>query len=110
MNIKTVCLTLAVLTSGGVAVADEWRPTSGYRIVIGDLNLSTPAGVAEFQRRVERVGQDYCRDHLVGTRIVGDRCLAAVRQEAEDQLSPAQRLGLAQAGSGQRTWRRAGER
>lgn len=110
MSIKTICLSLAILTSGSAAFADEWRPSSGQRIVIGDLNLSAPAGVAEFGRRVERAGQAICREHMVGTRLVRPDCLAAVRQEAEEQLSPAQKLGFAQAGSDQRTWLRAGGR
>lgn len=110
MSMKTICLSLAILASGSAAFADEWRPSSGHRIVVGDLDMSAPAGVAEFGRRVERAGQAICREHMVGTRLIRPDCLAAVRQEAEEQLSPVQKLGLAQAGAGQQTWLRAGGR
>ncbi len=69
------------------------------RVTVGDL--STAAGVAAFEQRIDKVAANVCQGLTegVGTRMVntGD-CREAVRSEAIDKLSATQRSQIAASG------------
>jgi len=62
------------------------------------LALSTAAGVAAFEQRLDRVAKTLCDAQRlgVGTRLVKtEGCIEAVRAEAMDSLTQAQRSQVA---------------
>jgi UrcA family protein len=75
---------LAVAAVAGAASAET-------RILYGDLNLSTAAGVAAFDARIANAAQSMCKDATRPVSRLSDsaHCAAAVRAEAVSQL-PAQ--------------------
>ena len=80
-----------VLAAAGSASAQE------ARIAWGDLDLSTSAGAAAFDARVEAASRDLCRSaRRPGSRI-SDRafCQAAARAEAVRSLPGAARTDYA---------------
>jgi len=71
-------------------------------VSVGDL--STAAGVAAFEQRIDKVAANVCQGPTqgVGTRMVNtDGCREAVRAEALDKLSAAQRSRIAASGVSQ---------
>ena len=69
------------------------------RVAVGDL--STAAGVAAFEQRIDRVAANVCQGLTqgVGTRMVNtDGCREAVRAEAIEKLSATQRRQVAASG------------
>ncbi len=112
INVITTVATLAMAAVplsaiGTVAHAAEHRATA---IEFGDLDLSSPAGAAAFQARIDRAADRMCRD--AGQPLDQQvPCHAAVREEAMDQLSQEQRQKLQVATQGktvQAAWRVAG--
>jgi UrcA family protein len=82
---------LALATLAGAAHAED------QHIQVGDL--SRPDQAAKFERQLTQVTETFCgarRDHLGHLSDYQD-CVAAVRGEALDQLSPAQRQHFASA-------------
>lgn len=72
------------------------------RVTVGDL--STAAGVAAFEQRIDKVAGHVCEAQAqgVGTRMVNTSgCREAVRAEAIDKLSAAQRSQIAASGVSQ---------
>lgn len=92
-------LALAALPVLALTTAAHAGPMT---VKVGDL--STSAAVAAFEQRLDRAASTLCagRDARVGTRIVNTGgCHAAVRAEAMDNLTPAQRGKVAANGRAQ---------
>lgn len=71
-------------------------------VTVGDL--STAAGVAAFEQRIDKVATNVCQGLTqdVGTRMVKtDGCREAVRAEAIDKLSASQRSHITASGVSQ---------
>jgi UrcA family protein len=91
-------LTLAAVPALGLLqAAHAAEPTA--RILVGDLNLRSPAEAATFNHRVDAQGKALC--HEIARRDVSgmrqNECLSQVRLEALRQLSSAQRNDLRDA-------------
>ncbi|CAN5329344.1 hypothetical protein BH10PSE2_BH10PSE2_07350 [soil metagenome] len=84
---------LSALALAGAASAQD------ARIAFGDLDMSSTAGAAAFDARVEAAARDLCRSvQTTGSRIDhSESCRAAVRAEARSQLSPSARESYAVA-------------
>lgn len=80
---------IALLTSVSVTHAQD------YRISFGDLDLSTPEGVARFDARLFHQARGACT--LTGSRLPDSRCLRTFRAEALSLLSERQRQDYARA-------------
>lgn len=92
-------LALAALPALALTTAAHAAPTS---VSVGDL--STAAGVAAFEQRIDKVAGHVCeaQAHGVGTRMVNTSgCREAVRAEAIDKLSATQRSQIAASGASQ---------
>ena len=92
-------LALAAIPMLALTTAAQAAPMN---VAVGDL--STSAGVAAFEQRLERVAVDLCaaQGEGVGTRLVKvEGCRAAVRAEALDKLSSGQRGQVAASGVSQ---------
>ncbi|WP_420477836.1 UrcA family protein [Brevundimonas sp. FT23028] len=90
---KTLASLTAVLVLAGAGAASAQEA----RISWADLNLSTAAGAAAFDQRVEAAARELCRHaRRPGSRL-GDRgfCQAAVRREAIRQLPGAAQVDYA---------------
>lgn len=79
---------IAALTAASAATAQE--PTAQIRFA--DLDLASPAGQAELERRIDGATRKVCRSQTrLGSRIPDNferaRCLAEVRQQVNDQLA-----------------------
>ncbi|GLK49146.1 hypothetical protein GCM10017620_21190 [Brevundimonas intermedia] len=68
-------------------------------IAFRDLDLSTAAGAAAFDGRIDQAAADLCRNFTVtGSRIVRhDACRSAVRAEAMRQLPRSRQIDYARA-------------
>ncbi|MDO8378018.1 UrcA family protein [Phenylobacterium sp.] len=89
-------IALAALPALALTTAAHAAPMT---LQVGDL--STAAGVAAFEQRLDRLATNVCaaRSPATGTRIVKTQgCIEAVRAEAMDKLSAAQRSQLAAYG------------
>ncbi len=71
---------LTLLIAGTASAAE-------YRIPFGDLDLSSPQGAAQFDRRVSRASRIACNG---GTALEQARCMGQFRADARGGL-PAQR-------------------
>jgi UrcA family protein len=82
---------VAVLAGAGAAAAQD------ARVPWSDLNLSTAAGAAAFEARLDAAARRLCRDaRQPGSRMGDrDRCIAAFRAEAVRQLPAAAQADLA---------------
>lgn len=92
-------LALAALPLLALTTAAHAAPLS---VSVGDL--STAAGVAAFEQRIDTVAGRVCQAQAqgVGTRMVNTRgCRGAVRAEAIDKLSATQRSQIAASGVSQ---------
>jgi UrcA family protein len=99
-NLSTVAaLSLAAVPALGLLqAAHAAEPTT--RILVGDLNLRSPADAATFNGRVDVQGKALCHQIIIrdGSRgLRQDECLNQVRLEAQRQLSSTQRDDLRQA-------------
>ncbi|MES2344258.1 MAG: UrcA family protein [Pseudomonadota bacterium] len=82
-------LALAAIPMLALTTAAHAAPMS---VKVGDL--SSAAGVAAFEQRIDKVAGQVCAAQAqdVGTRMVNtEGCREAVRAEAIDKLTPAQR-------------------
>ena len=89
-------LALAAIPMLALTTAAHAAPMS---VKVGDL--SSAAGVAAFAQRIDRVAGQVCAAQAldVGTRMVNtEGCREAVRAEAIDKLTPAQRSQVAASG------------
>ena len=92
-------LALAAIPMLALTTAAHAAPMS---VTVGDL--STAAGVAAFEQRIDKVAGNVCHGLTqgVGTRMVKtDGCREAVRAEAIDKLSATQRSQIAASGVSQ---------
>lgn len=89
-------LALAAIPMLALTTAAHAAPMA---VSVGDL--STAAGVAAFEQRIDKVATNVCQGLTqgVGTRMVKtDGCREAVRAEAIGKLSSAQRSQIAASG------------
>ena len=89
-------LALAAIPMLALTTAAHAAP---MRVTVGDL--STAAGVAAFEQRIDKVAGNVCQGLTqgVGTRMVKtDGCREAVRAEAIDKLSATQRSQIDASG------------
>ena len=92
-------LALAAVPMLALTTAAHAAPLS---VSVGDL--STAAGVAAFEQRIDKVAGHVCEAQAQGvwTRMVNTSgCREAVRAEAIDKLSAAQRSQIAASGVSQ---------
>jgi UrcA family protein len=92
--LSPVLFAVAVLSaSSALAQSNE------ARIVFRDLDLSTAAGAAAFDSRVDQAAADLCRDFsMTGSRIVRNQtCRSIVRAEAMRQLPRSRQIDYARA-------------
>ena len=92
-------LALATIPMLALTTAAHAAP---MRVTVGDL--STAAGVAAFEQRIDKVAGNVCHGLTqgVGTRMVKtDGCREAVRAEAIGKLSATQRSQIAASGVSQ---------
>ena len=92
-------LALAAVPMLALTTAAHAAPLS---VSVGDL--STAAGVAAFEQRIDKVAGHVCEAQAqgVGTRMVNTSgCREAVRAEAIDKLSTTQRSQIAASGVSQ---------
>jgi UrcA family protein len=89
---------VAVLSVSPALAQDE------AKISFRDLDLSTAAGAAAFDGRIDQAAADLCRNFTVpGSRIVNRRpCEVAVRAEAMRQLPRQRQVEYARAPRGAR--------
>lgn len=89
-------LALAAIPMLALSTAAHAAPVN---LKVGDL--STAAGVAAFEQRLDRVAKNMCDAQRlgVGTRMVKTQgCIEAVRAEAIDSLTQSQRSQVAAYG------------
>ncbi|MBP7650605.1 MAG: UrcA family protein [Phenylobacterium sp.] len=94
--VSAATLALAAIPMLALTTAAHAAPMS---LKVGDL--STAAGVAAFEQRLDRVANKMCAAQRqdVGPRIVNtDGCVEAVRAEAMDSLTQSQRSQVAAYG------------
>ena len=94
--VSAATLALAAIPMLALTTAAHAAPMS---LKVGDL--STAAGVAAFEQRLDRVANKMCAAQRqdVGPRIVNtDGCVEAVRAEAMDSLTQSQRRQVAAYG------------
>jgi UrcA family protein len=99
-------LTLAAVPALGLLqAAHAAEPTA--RISLVGLNLSNPAQAAEFSAQVNAAAEHLCGD-MAHTNPTGEftmaGCKAAVRKQANSQLSESQRHGLQMASRAAPLW------
>jgi UrcA family protein len=92
---KMILAAAIALSSLGAGVASA-QPA---HIPFGDLNLSTAAGAAAFDARIDSAAHALCRNATQPASHLNDsaRCAAAVRAEAMARLSAASRRDYALA-------------
>ncbi len=78
---------LALLVAGTASAED-------YRIAFGDLDLGTPQGATQFDRRVNRAARGACN---AGSPLDQARCTVLFRSEARSRLPDAHRDAYARA-------------
>jgi UrcA family protein len=91
--LSPVLFAVAVLSVSPALAQDE--ATIAFR----DLDLSTAAGAAAFDGRIDQAAAGLCRNFTVtGSRIVrSDACRSAVRAEAMRQLPRSRQVDYARA-------------
>lgn len=91
--LSSVLFAVAVLSVSPALAQDE--ATIAFR----DLDLSTAAGAAAFDGRIDQAAADLCRNFTVpGSRIVRSQaCRSAVRAEAMRQLPRSRQIDYARA-------------
>ncbi|MDO8801934.1 UrcA family protein [Phenylobacterium sp.] len=97
--VSAATLALAAIPMLALTTAAHAAPMS---LKVGDL--STAAGVAAFEQRLDKVAGKMCAAQRqdVGTRMVNtDGCVEAVRAEAIDSLTQSQRSQVAAYGRSQ---------
>ena len=77
----SAAVAVAVLSASAAAASD-------YRVAFGDLDLGSPAGASQFDRRLARAARSAC---ATGSRTAEAECRAAFRSEVLGLL-PAVRL------------------
>lgn len=97
--LSPVLFAVAVLSASSALAQSQ-----DARIPFGDLDLSSAAGAAAFDARVDQAADRMCRNFTVpGSRIVrSDDCRASVRAEALRQLPRASQVEYARAPRGAR--------
>ena len=87
-----------------LSVSPALAQSNEARIAFSDLDLSTAAGAAVFDSRVDQAAASLCRNFTVpGSRIVNRRpCEVAVRAEAMRQLPRQRQVEYARAPRGAR--------
>jgi UrcA family protein len=90
--IAAAMLALAALPMIALATQAEAAST---RVVVGDLDLNTDAGLAIFHQRVERVTRSYCNDRL--SLSARASCRRGVRAEMAEKLPAVQQAQLQQS-------------
>jgi UrcA family protein len=96
MSLTTVAsLSLAAVPILGLTQAANAAELQA-RIVVGDLNLSSPAQAATFKARVDQAADEMCRAKgRMNPRDMPHRvCVSEVRLEVSRQLSAPQRKAL----------------
>lgn len=89
MKVLASLAAILTLATAGAASAQE------ARVRYGDLDLSSPAGAAAFDRRARDEGRRVCRAEAPGLVDLG--CLRRVRAGAVDGLPEQQRTDYASA-------------
>jgi UrcA family protein len=78
-------LMLAALPALAVATAAHAAPVT---VKISDLDLHTPAGVAEMNRRIDAAAKAFCAQRAdTGSHLISRSCRQAVREELLEQLN-----------------------
>lgn len=92
--IKSATLALALAAIAATAHAAP----APVAIQMSDLQMSTPAGVAEFDRRAEQAGRAFCNDATARQRL-SERaaCEVAVKQEIAEKLAARQEMAAQKA-------------
>ncbi len=89
-------LTAALAIGAGAASAQS--SAANARVSFGDLDLSTPAGVATLDARIAAGARALCRTAQTGSRISGGaQCTAAFRAEVLAQMPSEARAQYAAA-------------
>ena len=94
--LSPVLFAVAVLSASSVpALAQD----NDARIAFGDLDLSSAAGSAAFDGRIDQAAAGLCRNFTVtGSRIANRQaCRSAVRAEAMRQLPRSRQIDYARA-------------
>jgi UrcA family protein len=93
--LSPVLFAVAVLSASSVPAQAQDKAAIAFR----DLDLSTAAGAAAFDGRIDQAAADLCRNFTVtGSRIVrGQTCRSAVRAEAMRQLPRSGQIDYARA-------------
>jgi len=80
-------LALAIASAPLTAVPAMAAAAPSERVQINDLDLASPAGNLEFERRVAAAARKLCaRDASGGVRRITSSCKAAVQLEASDKV------------------------
>ncbi len=85
-------LALAILPLAAVAGGAHAAPA---RILVADLDLNSPAGMAAFQDRARHAEDSFCRDGRALSTVKA--CQVAVRAEIADKLAQVQQSQLAKS-------------
>ncbi|OGN50188.1 MAG: hypothetical protein A2352_05220 [Caulobacterales bacterium RIFOXYB1_FULL_67_16] len=97
--LSPVLFAVAVLSASSALAQSQ-----DARIPFGDLDLSSAAGAAAFDARVDQAAERMCRDYRFtgGSIINRQSCRAAVRNEAMRQLPRSHQVDYARASRGAR--------
>lgn len=90
MTIKSAILAAALGAAMFAAPASAESP--GVRVSYADLDLTTPAGVAELEKRVKRAAWRLCKfsgEGAMRDRLNQVRCYRAARQTSAVQIAQA---------------------
>jgi UrcA family protein len=82
-----------------LSVSPALAQNNDARIAFGDLDLSSAAGAAAFDDRIDQAAGSLCRDFTVtGSRLARTQaCRSAVRAEAMRQLPRSRQIDYARA-------------
>lgn len=90
--LRPLILPVALAVAACLGSAPAFAAGGSTTIRTNDLDLSSPAGRAELDKRIDKVADKLCRDRIsTGTRVVPNDCLVAVRAEVMSKL--AQKTG-----------------
>lgn len=92
--------TLLSLAAATLLYAAPAAAQDAVRVPFGDLDLSTGAGAAAFDRRAAGAARDACRRGPAG--MIDTTCVKLVQREIVRQLPPARRDDYARARRGER--------
>ncbi len=96
LNFVASAATLALAALPISALTTVAHAQTPVRIAVSDLDLSSPAGAAAFDRRVRRAADDLC-GYNDAPAPRSPSCREAVRAEALEKLGEAQRRSLVTA-------------